>query len=173
MSLINDALKRAKQSQQPQQQAPTPPLVPPVSAQSDGQGGANWLFSVLLVALIIGASVLLGLAFLPRKPMPQTTPSAVPAPSAQIPVPASVAVKPPAPATALAPTQSVAVVAPPPPALKVQGIFYNSDRPQAIVNGRTVYIGDNVSGFQVKLISQDKVSFIAPDGSEKTLALGE
>jgi hypothetical protein len=33
-------------------------------------------------------------------------------------------------------------------------------------------VGDSVNGFRVKLISKNEVSFIAPDGTEKTVALG-
>ena len=174
MSLINDALKRAKHSQQ-QQPAPAPPLMPALPVHSESHGGANWLFAVLIVALIVVSCFLILLAVGPRKQIAHSAPPAAPAQYAQTAPPSSVlpkaAVTP--PPAAIAPTQTVAVVAPPPPALKVQGIFYNSARPQAIVNGQTVYIGDDVNGFRVKQISKDEVSFTAPDGSEKTLALGE
>jgi hypothetical protein len=171
MSLINDALKRAKQSQQPAPPAGAQPL-PPIEAEPPRNVG--WLFP-LLVALLIGAACFfIGVAFFAiRKPAVQITPP-IPAPqktqTAAIIVPAPP--KTPLPAT----TQTVVVSTPQktvPPVLKVQGIFYNAVKPEAIVNGMTVFAGDNVNGFRVKLISKTNISFIAPDGTEKTLALGE
>jgi len=56
---------------------------------------------------------------------------------------------------------------------KVQGIIYNAANPEAIVNGKTVGVGDRVGNFSVKQILKDGVVFQRPDGSEKKLAIGE
>ena len=171
MSLINDALKRAKQSQPPAPPPGAEPL-PPIEAESPRNVG--WLFP-LLVALLIGAACFfIGLAFFAiRKPAMQVTlPNPGPQKAETIVVPVAAPPKTPLPAT----TQTVVVSTSQktvPPVLKVQGIFYNAVKPEAIVNGMTVFTGDNVNGFRVKFISKTNISFIAPDGSEKTLALGE
>ncbi len=56
---------------------------------------------------------------------------------------------------------------------KVQGIIFNAARPLAIVNGQTVSVGDRVGKFQVKQILKTSVVFQRPDGSQKTLGIGE
>lgn len=174
MSHINDALKRAKQSQQQQKQNPPPvpallPLEPPA------RGDLSWLFPIVIVALVLIACLFIALAFVIRKPAvesrvaissEQSAPA--PAPQKRTPVAASPT---PAPAPSAVPVETPAP--PPAPVLKLQGIFYNTVPPQAIVNGQTVYVGDLINGFRVKLISRNNVVFLAPDGSEKTLTLNE
>lgn len=59
------------------------------------------------------------------------------------------------------------------PAMKLQGITYYNAKWQAIINGKTVYVGDTVDGFRVAVISRNYVSFIAPDGSKSMLPLGD
>ena len=56
---------------------------------------------------------------------------------------------------------------------KVQGIIFNSTQPLAIVNGQTVSVGDRVGDFQVNQITQTKVVFRCPDGTQKTLGIGD
>jgi hypothetical protein len=169
MSQINDALKRAKISQKSR-----PPNLPPGAAplppiESESGGGMGWLLLVILLVAI--GCVFVGLAIANHKPAPQPQPS-VPAQAIVIPVAPKPVSAPPPPA----PPQTNVVVTPPkpvPPALRLQGIFMGSGKPQAIVNGQTVYVGDSVSGFRVQTISQGKVLFLAPDGSQKMLALGK
>jgi hypothetical protein len=159
MSQINDALKRAKKSQKsrPPNLPPGAAPLPPVDSESgDGMG---WLLLVILLVAI--GCVFIGLAIATHKPAPQP-----PAPVAVVPV----APKP------VPPPQTNAIVTvskPVPPALRLQGIFMGSGTPQAIVNGQTVYVGDSVNGFRVQTISRDKVQFLAPDGTQKMLALGK
>jgi hypothetical protein len=163
MSLINDALKRAKQSQQPMQ---TPPPVPPLpSVEAAPQGGMAWFFPVAILLLVAVACFFIIFAFfITRKPVAQITTAPQNAQPAAVVLPKT----PPMSNRVVA----VAAIKPAPPALKVQGIFYSDAKWQAIVNGQSVFVGDNVNGFRVKLISKNNVSFVAPDGTEKTLALG-
>jgi hypothetical protein len=51
-----------------------------------------------------------------------------------------------------------AVEPPTPPELKLKGIFYNPRRPSAVVNDRTVYVGDRVNGFSVFAITPQTVT---------------
>lgn len=163
MSQINDALKRAKKSQksQPPNLPPGAPPLPPVEPESGG--GMGWLLLVILLVAI--GCFFIGLAVVTHKPA--QTPPPPPAPVAVV---APVTPKPPP-----SPETNV-VVAPPkpvPPALRLQGILMGSGKPQAIVNGQAVYVGDSVNGFRVQTISQYKVLFLAPDGTQKLLALGK
>jgi hypothetical protein len=67
----------------------------------------------------------------------------------------------------------------PPPATpveqlpKLQGVIFNAASPLAIVNGHTVGVGDRVGDFQVKQILKSSVIIQRPDGSQKTLMIGE
>lgn len=172
MSQINDALKRAKKMQQPDSPSGVTPLPPVASASRTGIG---WLLPAVVVLFIATACTFVVLAFVPQKPRPHVT-ATVPATQTIPSTPALPKTPPPPPPVPQTNTVTVPVTAPPkpaPPALKLLGISYNANKPQAIVNGATVYVGDTVNGFRVKLISPNSVSFITPDGTEKTLKLGE
>jgi len=179
MSLLNDALKRASQSQQQQldtvrihlppatEPLPEPPrALPPVAVAAARPNPARGLaISVLAVLVMVGMGALIRVVFVERKPVPHAT--------ALRPVPA-VAVTKPAPPKPKAKTVAVNAPAPLPwPRLKVQGITYYDGKWQAIVNGRTVYVGYSMNGIRIAKISQYRVSFVAPDGSKKTMLLGE
>jgi hypothetical protein len=174
MSLINDALKRAKQFQQEQPQAQSVLPLEPSPSAAKPRAGLAWALPVLVILLITVAGMFIVLAFCSTKPPVQVTKTVpISQPVKAIPPPPKL---PPSPATATGQTVAVTAPKPPPPpprALRVQGISYSNTKWQAIVNGATVYVGDNVNGFRVALISRNNVSFIAPDGSQKTLALGE
>jgi len=65
----------------------------------------------------------------------------------------------PAPPVAL-PTNSL------PSLPKLQGIFYSSTDPSAILDGKTVYAGDQVRQYRVKIITKDSVTLVGPDKKE-------
>jgi len=75
------------------------------------------------------------------------------------------------------PTQAVAALhtpLPPPavqfPALKLQGIFYRPSNPSALINGRTLFVGDFIG--EVKVIAVDQRSVkLELEGATKTLRL--
>jgi len=193
MSLINEALKRASQFQQqeddtvrinlkPSSEAaltpqpvrvsapalkpePSPELVP----ASKPQPPRSPVLPILVILLIATASLFIWLALFGRNVVSHAKRLAI-----RPPVPVVAAPKPaPPPAT----VQTVAVRAPVPapwPPLNVQAIFYSGAKSQAIINRKTVYLGDTVGGgIRVAGISRNTVLFIAPDGSEKKLGLGE
>lgn len=192
MSLLNDALKRASQSQQGHDTVrihlpPAAPVPTPASAPKS-QGGLGWALPVLVLLLVAMAVGFIWLVHLGRRVANDATVAAAP-PSAQAvpvaPKPAAsipVASKLPMPPV----TRQVAAAAPgapaahetpqiPPsvwPSLKVQGITYYNAKWQAIVNGKTVYVGDDVKGFRIAVISRTYVSFVAPDGSKKMVPFG-
>ena len=47
---------------------------------------------------------------------------------------------------------------PTPPEPKLQGILFAASRPWAIVNGKTVFVGDQIGEFRVTAISKDSVT---------------
>lgn len=178
MSLINDALKRLKQSQQQPHGGAHPvtwdnppglPISKATTVASKTPPGPGWMLPLLVILLIAAAAAFIGLAVFSRKPAPPVSATAL----VSQPVPANPPVLklPSRPVTA----KTVAVTAPAlaPPAPRVQGISYFNGKWQAIVNGTTVRVGDQVNGFRVEEISKSEVSFIAPDGSRISLALGQ
>ena len=168
MSLLNDALKRASQSQQ---EHDTVRIHLPAAcvAAPKPKAGLGWALPVLVILLIITFGAFCTLAILARKPAaPILTASVVPPP-----IHAAPARPKPAPPQPVTPTVAVTAPAPIWPPLKLQGITYYNAKWQAIVNGTTVYVGQSVNGFRVAMISRNTVSFIAPDGSHKILALGQ
>src|SRR3954471_21731748 len=183
MSLINDALKRAKETQSPEPPAAGEHLhFRPVEGDHSVRHGLGLLLPIAL-ALI----ALLGLFFvweLAHKnsgatPEPElvaraaTSTAPAPAPPAN---PSSSRVLEPAPATgqpgavpgapeprpATAPAEpATAPVADEPPAppkpapLRLQGIAFNPAHPSAVINNKTVYIGDRVGEFRVSAITAE------------------
>jgi hypothetical protein len=182
MSLINDALKRARESQRNNPPSGAPPL-PPV--ESSARGGAGWILAAAAVLFLAAVGIFLGPALFGHKAPPPVTaetpaiPAPLPAAAALAPAPPPVAaVTMPAPETNALPPPAINTN-PPPSAVaveqlpRVQGIIFNAARPLAIVNGRTVSAGDRVGDFQVEQILKNSVIFQEPDGSQKTLGIGE
>jgi hypothetical protein len=183
MSLINDALKRARENQRNDPPSGARPL-PPV--ESPARGGAGWILAAAAILFLAAACFFFGPALFGSKAPPSVTAKtpAIPAPppaeaalapappvevaTAPVPAPATNTVPPPATTTNPPPT---AVVAEPWP--KVQGIIFNAAHPLAIVNGQTVSVGDRAGDFQVKQILTNSVVFQRPDGTRKTLDIGK
>jgi hypothetical protein len=180
MSLINDALKRARESDKNRPSAP-PPMRPlqPVEGASGGQ--LAWILPVI-VAIVLALS---GWFFwkwhqgsrhvVVAKPVPALTakatvapgparavaPAPAPAPAPPpvasprvVPGPAPVAAKPPPEPAPAAPV----VEAPWPTPLTLQAIIYSKTRPLALINGKSVGPGDTVAGVVVAKINRTSVT---------------
>lgn len=174
MSLVNDALKRAKQAQ-----SENPPPTPPLQFRPVDPAHENAARSpVLLVGLVLGLVVVVALGgaaiwYLVQKQNSnlrvEARPAETVAPSEVAPVAPTLPTATSNPPLAMAPilidlgqhdTNTAIVSAPAevsPPPLKLQGIFYNPRSPSAVVNGRTVYVGDRVNGFRVLAITPEAV----------------
>lgn len=180
MSLINDALKRARESQRNNPPSGAPPL-PPV--ESPARGGNGWILAAAAILFLAAACLFIGPFLFGDKATPVV---ATHAPGITAPPPAEAAPVS-APPVEVAPVPAPATNALPPPATntnppleaaverspKVQGIIFNASRPLAIVNGKAVNVGDRVGDYQVKQILKTSVVFQRPDGSQKTLGIGE
>ena len=173
MSLVNDALKRAKQTQQANPPA-TPPLEfrPVEPGQSDGRSTSLLLVGLSLVILAIAGMCAALVWYVSQKngpalrveasasqqQIPPRTNTPQPAPK---PTPPVTVVEPAiAPATIenLEPAVAASEALKPAP-LKLQGIFFNPKNPSAVVNGKTVYLGERVAGFFVLAMSPSSVTF--------------
>ncbi len=158
MSLINDALKQARRSQQNNPPSGQPPL-PPV--ESISRGGMNWFLLVAIVLLLAVAGFFTGLSLTkhtpPLPPPLATAPAATPelTPTQQV---ETVSNSLPVSTNTPSGSNAIAAVPPPPPEPKLQGILFDPTRPCAIVDGATVFVGDRVGEFRVTAISKDKVT---------------
>lgn len=206
MSLINEALKRAKQAPPPR--VPELSLRPVETPASERRGSP---ITAPLVLSLVGVVALLLVweifrqsgvvsprhdlvvsaqtAAVAEQPAatpaaatsPITAPAPKPAPSPQPPPAAAVPgagltigtgatnIAAPANETNAAPA---AAPAPEPPPLKLQGIVYNPSRPSAMINGRTVFIGERVRDFRVVAITSTSVTLSA-NGQSKVLELAD
>lgn len=187
MSLINDALKRAKQAQQKSPPLPAPVTsLRPATATRPGSSalGLLWPIAVAALFLLVGGVVVWFVVARagtksPLATGPNSKPSAtiVPLVTASKPAPvASLPVVEQEPAPVIPPvatTNLPAVVAEAPPAWpKLQGIFYRPDRPAALLNGKTVFVGGNSGEFRVAAITQQSVTIVR-SGVSNILSLAE
>jgi hypothetical protein len=177
MSLINEALKRAKQTQQE-----NPPGAPPLEFRPvEAEQKMNRRTALLTVGLVLVIIAILGLggalvwyvsqnkpeplpvaarvADAPLAPLPQNPPTPIESVAAKSPVESSTKIN--EPNTNNVSTAEIAVeqIKPAPP--KLQGIFFNPSNPSAVVNGRTVYLGDRMNGFRVMGISPVAVTLVS------------
>lgn len=144
MSLINDALRQTKQSQPPYPPSNLPSFRPVEPAPPEG---GKWLAPVVIILLFAAAGTFVGVS-LSKRALPVAAASKVVLAVKSLPR----VVK--APVT----TNTVAAVALRPPEPKLQGILLSATRPCAIVNGKTVFIGDQVDGLLVTVISKGSVT---------------
>ena len=166
MSLINDALKRARESQR---QGPPPgvPALAPVVHSPRG-GGAGWMLALAAVLFLAAACLFIGIAIFKRPAAPVEISKApeISSPPAE-PLPPPVSNAPPAMTDTNPPPAPVELLP------KVQGVIFNAANPVAIVNARAVGVGDHVGDYRVKQILKASVVFERLDGSQTTVKIGQ
>jgi len=181
MSLINDALKRAKESQQKDVAAGLSPLRPVETNLQERD--FNLVLPVVIAFLVVTAFILIGLAMtrhankgpaerIAAAPVVVPTPevaASVPLVTNQPAVTASVTNSPVTPAATISP---IVITPPAPKPLRLQGIAYDAVHPSAIIGGKAVYVGSFVDGMHVTVISPNSVT-LAGGGHTKTLVVGE
>src|SRR5262245_8011995 len=180
MSLINDALKRATQTPSANAHAPAPdtPMEP---VEKPASPGLPVYFTPILLCIISGACFFLLKGWESKRqaglyPNPVTiharevsnpradTNSTATASNRQLALNDKTTKATPA-------TQTVPVAAlpdPPKPEFRLQGIFYRATNPSAVVNSKTVFVGDTVDHAKVKSITRQSVT-LYHDGETKVL----
>ena len=210
MSLINDALKRARQAQQ---EAPPPPAsnleFRPIEHEQYGRPRVGLavptllaLASVLLLFLLwqavrnpethepmeVKARTKASPASAPKAPAVPAVTSASPAPVTvvePVPSPSPALAKVSAPEPTISPsnppvlvmvrtesTNPVATEVPKPPPPKLQTIVFHPTRPSVMINGKTLFVGDKVGEFRVRVIDQESVTLVG-NGQTNVLNLPE
>jgi len=177
MSRINDALKRAQRAQRtnpPPSETKMPGMLPLESRPGNAIG---WILPGVIGFLIVAACLFIGPALVTRtgtkaadKPKPLAAQPVNPV-TISLPVPAPTAPPPPQPTPA--PTPAPATPPAPPPEPKLQGIVYATTRPWAIVDNKTVHVGDQLGEYRVKDISPQSVTLEKAGGSQKKLVLAK
>jgi hypothetical protein len=176
MSLINDALKRARQAQPGGVQNPLPPL-PPASGRPAAAG--LWLLPAIVIFLVAAAIFLFGLAMAHRSAHKDLTALLNPVAAAAAAQPAVAVAQPAAAPSPAAPTlikapAAVTLPKPPPPNLpRLQGIFYSPSAPAAILDGKTVRPGDSFLQYRVTEITRSTVTLAGPGGRAVKLGLND
>lgn len=199
MSLINDALKRAKEAQQQNQPAADgPPLRPAEPAQGKTGSSSKTLLYIMVACVVFGNALLFFAVGWKKETLQTSQPAPVPVASTTTPTtttttPVAAAPATPVPASqpAIVGTNPVPVSAsvtgsnspfaappvvavepePPKPApLKLQSIIYNPSRPSAMISGKFLFIGDKLRGFRVAAIDQETVTLIG-NGETNVLSL--
>ena len=153
MSMINDALKRAAQK---------PPGTAEVSATLQPAEVRRHGFPVLTLLIALLPLISVGVWFLVKGLQMDERPQPVPVQTvaARAPEPER------PPVVVDQPTEPQA-----PKALyKLQGIFWRPSTPSAVVNGKTVFVGDRVETARVTAIDQNSVT-LAVDGQSTALVI--
>ena len=162
MSLINDALKQARKTPP----RPSDNLLPWHPAADDSAAKKNWLIPSLVIVVILVAIFFIGWSIAHHAV--NTTLAQANAEAAAQPTPEVVPdVKPEPPPPATEPTSIKPVALP-----KLQGIFYSPTHPSAIVDGKTIQLGDYFKQYRVKEITRYTVTLIGPDGKIIKIGMG-
>ena len=156
MSLINDALKRA--GEKPASVPSTSELTAGLQPTDERRSGFPVVVLLTLLIPVIG----LGLWFL-VKGMQMNEPAKPPSVQA-------IVARAPEPVPVPAPPNVPAAPQPPPTTYKLQGIYWRPARAAAVVNGKTLYVGDQVDKARIASIDKDSVT-LDVEGQSKVLQL--
>jgi hypothetical protein len=194
MSAINDALKRARRDR-PAGVAPAAgPGLRPVEGQTN-PGGVSFIVLLLLFnarRAVAGSFLWIwyksgkteirarnAVAVTPPPTVVPATPQSAPVQAPVRAAPVAIAPTVSVPASTDAPVANVAVtplVEAPKSAtqeFKLQGIFYRTQNPSAVVNRQTVFLGSTVDGARVAAIDRDSVTIVITSGQSKVLVLSQ
>lgn len=163
MSLINDALKRAQESQKENPPSGVAPLRP---VEAGSRGGIGWVMPAAAILFLAAAGIFIAMALHKNKNMAAVNAQKNSAPQTAAIVPASAL-------PSISNTNAAAISNAMTDLPKLQGIMYDATRPVAILDGQSVSVGDRAGAFRVKGIARNSVTLEADDGSQKTLELGQ
>jgi PQQ-like domain len=192
MSLINEALKKAKTAGAGTGTADGPELQP---VETGGRAGRAIFTLPFLIAVVLVLAVVMIWAWYQSGKVivvrgNSSTTIAIPAAGASEPVTTVAApVAPVATQSATPPTETpvatggaevastnvlvAAVEAPKPagPEYKLEGIFYNPKKPSAVINGDLVYVGSRVEDGSVVAIDSESATVVTSAGQTNLLVL--
>jgi hypothetical protein len=202
MSLINDALKQARQAQAGSAVPAEGPTLRPVESPHEAAGHGLLLPAIIVCVLLLGVVLIWGwfrggngelkaranarqaiaAGSLPMRAAaaePASTPEAAsaPAPAPLVP-PATANVNPTNTSTATATnsvtneTVLVEAAKPLPAVYKLQSLFYRAKNPSAVINNKTIFLGSRVGEARVAAIDKESVTIVTSAGQTNILELG-
>ncbi|HXC98810.1 MAG TPA: hypothetical protein VN048_05670 [Verrucomicrobiae bacterium] len=198
MSLINDALKKARKAQPAGASSADGPDLLPVEADAHARGGSIFTLPFIIAAMLVMAGVLIwawyragsvelvvrgntGAATQASEPAKIVAPrvAAMTSTAAKTETPTSgttVASTPVVVASADAGATNVlaATAETPKPAAvvyKLEGIFYSAKRPTAVINGDLVSVGSRVEAGRVVAIDEESATVVTEAGETNLLIL--
>jgi len=166
MSLINDALKKASQTPTPTTPAPTKE---PLHVATHTPAPRWPLFVVPpLVAIVFATGTFMVMrGWQGSRPVSARETQVETTPESTVAAPVVAAAPKPEPPI----TNAVAAVPPADfPTLKLQGVIWSPSRPSAVINGKSVFVGEKVERAIVTSIQQDTVK-VTWNGEERVLTL--
>jgi hypothetical protein len=166
MSLINDAIKRAGQTPSPPPNpAQTTAGMRPIDYERPSR--FPWVIVISILTPVFGLAIWFIVKGWELSQAPPPRPAVVVAnariqPVATVQAPDAATVGFQVAPTPIIVTQVVAAAAeasvPTFPKLRLQGIYWRPARPSAVINGKTVYIGDKVEAVRVTAMDQESVT---------------
>jgi len=200
MSLINDALRQARQAQPANAAAADGPALTPVEP-AQRSGGSGLVLPMIIAVVLAMAVALLWIYFRsggdvlmvranahsqtpvevvapkPQAPAPVVVPASIPAvtPTAVAPVNAAAANTNSIPVVTNEPAAVVPIAAEPPkslaPVYRLQSIFFRAKNPSAVINGKTLFLGSRVGDAHVVAIDQESATIVTSAGQTNVLLL--
>jgi hypothetical protein len=197
MSLINDALKKARKAQTAGASNADGPDLLPVDAGAGARGGSIFTLPFIIAVVLIMAGVLIwawyraGQVMVVRGNTSAATVSVAPkaieptkivatkVAQTKMETPSSVTTGASTPAVVASADEgstnvlSVAAEAPKPAAAvyKLEGIFYSPKRPTAVINGDLVSVGSRVEAGRVVAIDEESATVVTSAGETNLLVL--
>jgi len=192
MSLINDALRKARKAQ-PAGNASGPDLLP-VGADAGGRGGSIFTLPFIIAVVLVLAGVLIwawyragSVDLVVRGNTSAATVSEATRANEPTKIVAPVKTETPSTVTTVASTPAVVasadagstnvltVAAEAPksvaPVYKLEGIFYSSKKPTAVINGDLVSVGSRVEAGRVVAIDEESATVVTEAGETNLLVL--
>jgi hypothetical protein len=163
MSMINDALKRAKDAQQKTPGAAPGPELQPLAPLSPSPRGIGMILPMFVILFVFMSFLFV---WQTRQQVSATEPKAKSqsaAPANPAPKPVTIVMAAPKPPVALKPVVAAtnAPVIAPEPAPKLQAIFFAPGHSTAILGGKTVRPGDVIKNFRIAAITQSSVTLFS------------
>jgi hypothetical protein len=190
MSLINEALKKARTAQPTGSTTAVAagPELHPVEAGARGRHGSIFTLPFAIVLALMLAGIVLWAWHRPgrvnlvvRADSSPASVNAAPSLDAPIaapvttPLPMTASSVPAAQADVLSTNAVAALEAPesPAPVYRLDGVFFRPNRAGAVINGQLVYVGSRLGNARVTTIDKDSVTLVTSAGQTNVLALAK
>jgi hypothetical protein len=196
MSLVNDALKKARKAQPAGASSADGPDLLPVDAGAGGRGGSIFTLPFIIALMLVLAGVLIWawyragkgelvvrgstsaatVSVAPKASEPtKIVAPKVAATKMETAIPGTMAASTPAMVASAdgGSTNVLAAEAPKPLAVvyKLEGIFYSAKKPTAVINGDLVSVGSRVEAGRVVAIDEESATVVTETGETNLLVL--